>query len=165
MKDFRVHIAGLSEKVHSFTFGIGEEFFAHYGKELVPSGNLKATVELDKRETMLIATFRIEGSLQLVCDRTLEPFEHPVVVDRKVHFKFGAEFREIDDEVIFIRKEAETLDLGQFFYEFIALSVPMKRLHPRLQEASPDAEGLVYSSSTDSGPIADPRWDALKKIK
>jgi uncharacterized metal-binding protein YceD (DUF177 family) len=163
LKDFRVHIAGLSEKVHSFSFDIGEDFFGRYGSELVQSGQLKADVELDKRETLMIARFRVLGSLKLICDRTLEPFDFPVEIDRKVHFKFGEAYREIDDEIIVVRKDADTLDLGQFIYEFIALAVPMKKLHPRLAEG--DTEGVVYSSSTNPAEGADPRWEVLRKIK
>jgi uncharacterized metal-binding protein YceD (DUF177 family) len=165
LKDYRVHIAGLSEKVHSLSFDIGEDFFERYGRELVPSGRLMAAVELDKRETLMIARFRIRGSLRLVCDRTLEAYDYPVEIDRNVHFKFGEVYQEINDEIIVVRKDADTLDLGQFMYEFIALAVPMKKLHPRLAGAEGDTEGVVYSTTADSAEGTDPRWEILRKIK
>jgi uncharacterized metal-binding protein YceD (DUF177 family) len=54
-------------------------------------------------------------------------------------------------------------------YEFIALEIPMKKLHPRFQnETDDEAEGkVIYSSGTEASedePI-DPRWEVLKKLK
>ncbi|MGI9543667.1 MAG: YceD family protein, partial [Cyclobacteriaceae bacterium] len=60
------------------------------------------------------------------------------------------------------------LDLSQYIYEFVALSVPMKKLHPRF-DGEPSEDALVYSSSdemqTTEQEATDPRWAALKKLK
>jgi uncharacterized protein len=66
------------------------------------------------------------------------------------------------------------LELGQYLYEFIALAVPMKRLHPKFQQ---EDEGLdehengkiVYTSEDPNqekkDDEIDPRWNILKKLK
>jgi uncharacterized metal-binding protein YceD (DUF177 family) len=85
---------------------------------------------------------------------------------------------EMSDEIIMIHRDTATLELGQYMYEFIALAVPMKKLHPKFQETEEDEdeenpEGkIVYTSSDSSGDDKDddnngidPRWDILKKLK
>ncbi|NJL14081.1 MAG: DUF177 domain-containing protein [Microscillaceae bacterium] len=75
-----------------------------------------------------------------------------------------------------IARDKVMLDLSQYIYEYIGLAIPMKRLHPRYQEeaqADEENETLVYQSggepeaTTETAPPAqaDPRWEALKKLK
>ena len=172
MKLFGVNIVGLSFSKHEVDFDLGVSFFKQYGTDVVSEGSLKAQIELDKHETFIEATFKIEGTLQLTCDRSLETFTFPLNINEKLVYKYGDEDREISEDVMMIHRDTATLDLGQPMYEFIVLAVPMKKLHPRFQdeeESEDDAEGkLVYSSSsetTEDDSTVDPRWEALKKLK
>jgi uncharacterized metal-binding protein YceD (DUF177 family) len=164
-KEFSVNILGLSKSVHRFEFELNEDFFKRYGQEVVANGKFTTQVSLDKRETFIEADFTINGSAFLVCDRSLEEFDFPVAIHKKVVFKYGEVPQEVSDEIIIITQDQDRLDLGQLMYEFIALQIPMKKLHPRFKNDEND--GLVYTSSTkedDDGKI-DPRWEALKKLK
>ncbi len=173
MKDFKINIIGLSNKQHQYDFHIGDEFFRHYGDGIVSEGDLKAVVTLDKHETMIEARFEISGKVKLICDRSLDPFQHPLKIDKKVIFKYGDANEELSDEIIMIHRDSDHLELGQYMYEFIALAIPMKKLHPRYEgelELDEEAEGkIIYSSGSDSGDEGeqdiDPRWEQLKKLK
>ena len=173
VRAFSVNIVGLTNAVHPFDFQVGNDFFSQYGTGLISEGSLAAHVELDKRETFIDASFRIEGTVQLVCDRSLDPFDYPIRVNRKLVFKYGNADEELSDEIVMIHRDSESLELGQYIYEFIALDVPMKKLHPRYheEEEDGDSEGkIIYSSgpSKDGGPDSediDPRWEKLKKLK
>ena len=175
LRIFGVNIIGLSNKVHDFHYEFGDEFFKHYGTQVVEQGDFVADVSLDKRETFIEATFRIKGQAKLVCDRSLDPFSHPVKVEKKIVFKYGDEDQELSDEIVIINRDTDTLELGQYIYEFIALEIPIKKLHPRYQhEADMDenAEGkIIYSSGSDQNfdndgsDDIDPRWEKLKKLK
>jgi len=170
--DFKVNLQGLSQKAHRFEYAIGDEFFGLYGKTLLEGGKFEAEVILDKRETLIEANFSIRGDARLQCDRSLEPFDHPMDIRRKILFKYGEEEKELSEEIVLITREQPFLDLGQYLYELITVSLPMKRLHPRFDEETNDNEDirLVYSSPADDTdnkeeePI-DPRWEKLKKLK
>jgi uncharacterized metal-binding protein YceD (DUF177 family) len=166
---YTVNIIGLSLKAHSFDYHLNEDFFKRYGSELLSSGDFQAQVVLNKNETFIEADFSIKGNADLICDRSLEPFQFPIEVHKKVMFKYGEEAGEINDEVIVITRDQATLELGQLMYEFIGIEIPMKKLHPRFQEIEDDefSEGkIVYTSEKpeDDEPI-DPRWEILKKLK
>ncbi len=174
MRAYTVNIVGLTNKEHHFAFEMGQEFFKHYGSELVSEGNLTAEVVLDKRETFIEATFLITGVVKMVCDRSLDPFEEPIKRRRKLVFKFGDTNEELSDEIIVIHRETEKLELGQYMYEFIALEVPIKKLHPRFRDEESEEEGqegkIVYSSAEKDknqpgDDNVDPRWDNLRKLK
>ena len=167
-RDFSVNILGLSKNVHQFEFQLGEDFFKKYGLEVVQNGNFAATVVLDKKETFIDGDFKIDGNAFLVCDRSLDEFDFPISVSKKIVFKYGEEPKEISDEIILITHDQQKLDVGQLMYEFIILEVPIKKLHPRFEdEAEDETEGkIIYSSSANTaGEVIDPRWEMLKKLK
>lgn len=173
-RGFTVNIVGLKNTVHHFNFDVANDFFSHYGTGLLTEGTLKADVTLDKRETFIEATFAVRGTVALACDRSLDPFDYPIKADKKLVFKYGDTDEELSDEIVVIRRDSESLELGQYIFEFIALEVPIKKLHPRFRDEDDeeDREGkIVYTSRSsdavnpDEGEAIDPRWEKLKKLK
>lgn len=172
---YSVNIVGLSNRVHHFEFEVDNGFFSQYGTQLISEGSLKAEVTLDKHETFIDARFVIRGTVKLTCDRSLEQFDQRIATERKLVFKYGETNQELSDEIIMIHRDSDRLELGQYIFEFIALEVPMKKLHPRFraEEAEDDeSEGkIIYSSKSQSdgddkgGDDIDPRWEKLKKLK
>lgn len=170
MESYRVNIIGLSNKIHHFDYEVGDAFFGQYGKDLLSEGVFKVAVSIDKHETFLEVKFHIKGTAKLICDRSLDPFDYPVDTHKLVIFKYGEEDKEISDEMMVIHRDTVSLELGQYIYEFIGLTLPMKRLHPRFQDEKTESEEtFVYSSSTDDADKKeeeiDPRWEKLKKLK
>jgi uncharacterized metal-binding protein YceD (DUF177 family) len=170
---FSVNIIGLSLTAHTFDFELGKGFLDKYGRDLIPAGEFKAEVVLDKHETFIEADFKITGKAGLTCDRSLEPFDFPVDIHKRILFKYGDEDKELSDEIILINRDTSQLELGQLMYEFIGLDIPIKKLHPRFQEEENDDDNdtagkVVYSSrrpDDSNNDDIDPRWEQLKKLK
>ena len=87
-------------------------------------------------------------------------------------FKYGEVEEEMTDEIMVIHQDKASLNLGQYLYEYIALALPMKRIHPKFQEQEDEedddeTEGrIIYTSEEEKKDDAiDPRWDVLKKLK
>ena len=177
-KKYDIHLAKLSNKTHRFEFSLNDDFFALFEQSYITKGQLEAVVDLDKTERLLTLNFHIKGEIQLVCDRSLEDFMQPIVVEEQLRVRFGDENKELSEDIIQITPDTQTLNVAQHLFDFIGLAVPMKKLHPRYQaDENPDSdeEGtLIFSTSTDRGMIddedqkddstSDPRWDALRKI-
>lgn len=173
LKKYRIPFSGLSTGKHSFDFEIDEKFFACYEHSLIKEGNLKAVVDLQKQENMLIATFDIQGTIQLTCDVCLSTFDSPVHLQERALVKFSDEDWDNDtDEVITLSKNDYELDIAPLLYEYINVAVPP---YPKCSEngdgISCDPEMLdriqneEVSSDLDSEENIDPRWEALKNIK
>jgi uncharacterized protein len=168
---YSVNIVGLSNNEHHFQYEFGGEFFRKYGTDIVSEGTFRVDVTLTKHETFIETEFKINGVARLTCDRSLEPFDFPIEKKNKIVFKYGDEYQEMTDEIIVIPRDTATLELGQYIYEFIALGIPLKKLHPKFKDEADDgSEGkIVYTSEApekknDEGET-DPRWNILKKLK
>lgn len=171
MEAYRVNIQGLSNSIHHFEYEFGDAFFSRYGVDLVSAGTFKANIALDKRETFIEAHFTLDGTVKLVCDRSLDEFDYPILIDKRIIFKFGHEVAEVTDEIVIIDFNTVSLELGQYMYEFISLAIPMKKLHPRFageeDEEEGDEEGrIIYTSEAGepSNEETDPRWEKLKNL-
>jgi uncharacterized metal-binding protein YceD (DUF177 family) len=94
-------------------------------------------------------------------------------------YKYGAEVQEIDENVMMITRDTPSINVAQLIYEFILLSLPLKKIHPdhrnALDEEDDDIDGgYVYLDDEEEGestnseekntPI-DPRWAQLSKLK
>jgi uncharacterized protein len=100
---------------------------------------------------MIQLFFHIIGTVELICDRTLEPFDFLLDIHQKLILKYGEEDEELTDEIAIISKNTQQINIAQYVYEFIGLAIPMKKLHPSLaqEEYQENEEGiLVYSSET-----------------
>lgn len=170
---YSVNIVGLSNAIHAYEFEVNNDFFSQYGNELITEGALKVVVTLDKRDTFIGTSFSISGWVKLICDRSLDPFDYSVKAEKKLVFKYGDSDEELSDEIIMVHRDTDTLNLGQYIFEFIALEIPIKKLHPRFRDEETDdgTEGkIIYTSETspdgkDNGEDIDPRWEILKKLK
>jgi len=138
------------------------------------TGKLTADVSLKKSESMIQMIFKVEGTIELTCDRSLDLFDQPISFENTMIYKFGDEEKELSEDVMIILNDTQTINIADLLFEFIGLQVPMKKLHPRFQEEDDDLEEgiMVYSSIVDDSKTeeqqeedVDPRWAALKKLK
>lgn len=162
-----INIASLRNETYEFQFHIDKLFFENFGTELVADGNLEVFLTLTKHEGFLETTFKITGSVRLICDRSLDAFDYPLNLNNRVIFKFAEESEEISEEIVHLRRDTDTLNAGQYIYDMIGSALPMKRLHPRFSaEEDKNEDGkIIYSSSTKDENAIDPRWEKLKKLK
>jgi uncharacterized protein len=164
---FDIDIFRLANGEHSFEFNFDSAFFGLFEDSVIENGNGAVKIELNMTPTLITLNFHLEGEIELVCDRSLDTFMHPVSETNEVRIKYGDHWEELSEELYLIPTSEQKIDVGQFIYEFISLAIPMKKLHPRFQD---DDEAEYIFSSSDSeqesskSPI-DPRWNELKKLK
>lgn len=174
LKQFSIPFTGLKIGKHQFDFEIDNSFFDAFEYSLVKKGNLKAAVELDKQETMLILHFHISGNIVLDCDKCLAEFEAPIEIQERQIVKFAEDELESDDlEIIVLNKKESEIDVSGLIYEFITVSVPYIKICEENgtgvkcdQEMIARLESLaVGSQQEEEQQNDDPRWAALKKLK
>jgi len=174
---FDIHIFNLANGNHDYHFEVSGSFFELFENEMFSTGKLTADVSLQKSESMIQMIFKVEGTIELTCDRSLDLFDQPISFENTMIYKFGEEEKELSEDVMIILNNTQTINIADLLFEFIGLQVPMKKLHPRFQEEEEDdddqEEGvMVYSSTVDDSKTeeqqeedVDPRWAALKKLK
>ncbi len=125
-----IPVQGLSAGKHEYGFSVGFGFIEQFGNSTITDCDCSVRVELDKSSTFLGARCVVEGSVAVECDRCLERLDIPVSFDHKLTVKFSGAGQEPDDDVAFIEEGACELDLSQFVYDYICLSVPIVKVHP-----------------------------------
>ncbi len=145
------------------------EFFKYFEMDSIQNGAFEAIIEVAKSETMLNLTFEIKGTLNLICDRSLDEFDFPFATYDTIILKLGDHDEELADGIRIINRTSQQINVAQDIYELISLAVPMKKLHPRFIDTDDtDAEGfVVYSTNIEEQKeekTVDPRWAALKNL-
>jgi len=181
LSKYNIDIYGLEDKQYDYDMESGDAFFEEMEQDLIEHGHFKTHVVLNKSATMIQLRFHTTGSVTLTCDRSLETFEEPIDSDERIILKFGDHNEELTEEIEIISRNTNRINVARYIFDFIALSLPVKKLHPslRTEEDEFDLEDdeeegtLVYTSGgeTEEGDEreeeekVDPRWEALKKLK
>ncbi len=163
---------GLREGLHLFDFKVDDSFFEKYENSEIEKGNVEVHVTLNKKTTILEFLFELNGEVYLPCDRCLKPFSLEIDYEAPLYFKFGVETHEETDELFIISEQETEIDLSQFIYEFIHLSLPYRRVHPDDENGQPTCdkemlkrlEELSAGSEKSEDSETDPRWNDLKNL-
>ena len=164
--DYSIDIFKLSNSSHQYKFEFDDSFFDLFEESLVHKGDGKVDLILLKSDSYIQLEFEIEGKIELVCDRCLEPFWFELTLKNKLLLKFGVKWEEISDEILMIPRDEQTINVAQYIYEFIGVSIPMKKLHPKFDNED-EKDNFIYSSNDSNVDkmTIDPRWKKLKDLK
>jgi uncharacterized protein len=126
--EFIVRFSGLGIGKHQFEFLADDRFFEQLENSLITRGAVNIKMEMDKKSTHLGLFFTLEGSVGEVCDRCSVEYSQPVQGEFKMFVKFGDAYEDVDDELIIIPRGDHELDVSQMVYEFIGLSIPLRKV-------------------------------------
>jgi len=165
---YSIPLAGLKEARYTYEFKIGDDFFKAFEGTEVRRGEFIAVVVIQKSSTHLELDIVINGRAEVVCDRCLETFYMPVSSVNRLFVKQGREWEENDPDMITMPLDEHEIDLSQFFYEYIHLALPLKRIHPDNTEGhsmcNPEMIRKLNDLLRPGGEVSVPRWDDLKKL-
>jgi len=171
-KDFLIPFVGLKQGKHQFEFDIDKTFFDGFDFDEYNDVNIKVNLVLEKKSTMLELAFKHKGTVNVPCDLSNEDFDLPVKGKLNLIVKFGDEFNNDNDEMLVLPHGEYQVDVSQYIYEMIVLSVPSKRVHPGMKDGTMDA--AIINKLNELAPKekqqevkkenTDPRWDELKKL-
>lgn len=169
--EFLIPFIGLKQGKHQFEFTIDKKFFSHFEFQDFENCQLAVAITLDKKSTMLELHFHHQGNVCVPCDVTNELFDLPVTGEMNLLVKFGEAFNDDHDEILILPHGEYQVDVAQYIYEMIVLSVPTKRVHPGVEDGSLESEVLkkleelsVIKEKEEKENNTDPRWDKLKNL-
>ena len=178
LKEFNIPFIGLQETKHHFEYQIDSTFFKLFNfDEEFDFVDLKIDLYFNKKSTMFEFLFKVSGYIRLNCDVTNELFDLEITGEAPLIVKFGEEFNDDNYEILILPKNEFQLNVSQYIYELIVLSIPQRRVHPGIAAGTLKTEVLdrldTYSSKEKAeekeesieGEYIDPRWEKLKKLK
>jgi uncharacterized metal-binding protein YceD (DUF177 family) len=166
-----------------YAFVLDNKFFGDIDGPEVAKGKVQVALKVKKTARAFELAFHTEGVVWVPCDRCLDDMEVPVASTDKLMVKFGSDYGSEGDDLIVIPEAEGEINVAWYMYEFVALAVPMKHIHPpgkcnkqmtgklsKLRVTDGDDD---ESFGTDDAPMPDdlpgddaidPRWNDLQKI-
>jgi uncharacterized protein len=180
-KEYIIPFVGLSLGSHKFEFDVTDAFFDGIEYSIIHKGNVRVELLLEKRETMLVGNYKINGTVETNCNRCNDPVETKVKGEYRLVYKFGTEPSD-DESLIIVYPEQFEIDIRDDIFELITVSLPLRSVHKKgecneemieiLGEYILTKEKVVKKESDenddsddDDNEGIDPRWAALNKLK
>ncbi|NJO68670.1 MAG: DUF177 domain-containing protein [Bacteroidetes bacterium] len=159
---------GLKDGLHLFDFKVDDKFFEAYENSEIEKAAVDIRITMNKKPSVLEFEFKLEGRVSVPCDRCLDLFALDIEYEAPLFIKFGEETHEETDELIVISEHDTEIDVSQFIYEFIHLSLPYRRIHPEDKHGRPTCNEEMINRLKELSVNADktetdPRWNDLKK--
>ena len=129
-KQYAIAWKGLKNGTYRFDFKVDNALFEAYGSTDIKDGDLSVGVTLERGESMLSLQTVIRGTVTVACDRCLEDCRLPVAFDGTLLVRFSDEVADYDGEVMWMLPGEDRVELAQYIYESIVLSLPYQRVHP-----------------------------------
>ena len=169
MNDFTVNLGLINAGKKSFSFEIKDQFFESYTFSDVEHANISAIAQLDKDGNNISLNLTINGKInQLACDICTEKLSIGVSAEMNLLIKRTNDDLVCTDEIFYIKKNENKLDLKHLIFELIVLNVPKKRQHTLDKDGNSNCNkemvDLVKKYTKIEENTSDPRWDALKKL-
>lgn len=173
LKEYDIPFVGLKLGKHDFEYQIEETFFEHFDYDDFNGVCITTNLVLDKKTTFLELHFKISGTVNVNCDISNEPYDQKLTGSFDLVVKFGEEFNDELDDILIIPHGEFEINVAQYIYELIILSVPAKRIHPGVLDGSLQSDILnklkelsprEIDDKDKSNTGIDPRWDTLKKL-
>ncbi|MDR3367270.1 MAG: DUF177 domain-containing protein [Prevotellaceae bacterium] len=130
---YGIAYGSLPQGKHSFRFEVNDAFFRRFEGSEISEGRVSVRVEAEKADSFMALTFYMAGDVKVACDRCLDEFFAPVEFAGVLTVSFTGDAEEDDfseNEVMNMQPGDTEVDLAQYIYESICLSLPLQRLHP-----------------------------------
>jgi uncharacterized metal-binding protein YceD (DUF177 family) len=174
-REFEIAFVGLKPGIHEYEYEITDRFFEEFQQQ--DFFNCKATVRLtlDKKTGFMLLKFEMGGSLEVICDRCSNNLPLELWDDFNITVKMVDEpelmnNQEEDPDVYYISNGESHIDVANWIYEFINLSIPMQRTCTFEKMDGPHCnpaarEMLNKLSNGDKEQKTNPIWKGLEKFK
>ena len=100
LKDFDISFIGLKQGNHEFEYELNDSFFEHFGFNEFCNAAINVQATLTKGGTMMELAVKGNGTVEVNCDLTNEPFKMNLNPTLDLVIKFGEEYNDEDDELL-----------------------------------------------------------------
>lgn len=171
MKMFDIPFIGLKEGEHKFEYQIDNKFFDAFQYEEFDETQINVGLVFVKKPTMLELEFTSEGTVNVPCDVTGEPFDMETKGSLSLIVKFGEGYDDGNEEIVYIPNSAHKINVAHYIFEMLVLAAPIKRVHPKVLDGTLESDVFekleelkIRKSTTNIEETTDPRWGKLKDL-
>ena len=175
-REFEIAFVGLKPGIHEYDYAITDKFFEAFQQQDFRNCKAFVKLSLDKKNGFMLLKFEVGGTLEVTCDRCSNdlPFELWDEFNLTVKMVEEPELmndQEVDPDVYYIGRGESHLDVANWIYEFINLSIPMQKVcsfdkmdGPHCNAAAMDLLKRLETKK-ESEKQDNPIWKGLEKFK
>jgi len=172
---FEIAFVGLKPGDHEFEYDLNDEFFVEKGAEDLTNVHANIKLSLEKNAGFMLLKFEIGGKADVSCDRCGNPLKMELWDEFKMLVKLVDNAEEMneqeeDPDVFYLARTESHLDVSNWLYEFVLLSVPMQRMCSQEEMGGPKCnkgvlEKLKEMETRALEHNANNLWKGLDKFK
>ena len=169
MNDFTVTLGSINSGENTFFFEINDSFFEGFAFSELKHGNISAIAKLNKDGENIALNLIINGEIaRLPCDICTDELSVQISAETNIIIKKINNDLMSTDEIFYLKKNENKIDLKHLLFELIVLNTPQKRQHALDKHGNSTCNkemvDLVSKYTQIKEKASDPRWDALKNL-
>ena len=177
-REFEIAFVGLKPGIHEYDYVITDKFFEAYQQQDFQHCNASVKLSLDKKTGFMLLKFEIGGTLETICDRCgnglkIDLWDEFNIVVKMVDEPEQMNDQEEDPDVYYISRTESHIDVADWIYEFINLSIPMQKIcgfnDASGPQCNPAALNMLKQLEPDEKEEEEkkdnPIWKGLEKFK
>ena len=176
-REFEIAWQGLKPGIHVFQYDLDDRFIDERAETERDFKDLdvQVTLNFDKKSNFFLCHFDIDGSITVPCDRCGDDFKLRLwdEFDLVIKLSGGEDGNEMEEDadVVFIPRSETVIDISNWLYEFVMLSIPLQRVHPDKEngESGCNPEALkLLDKLAEPEPEEKPKneiWKGLEALK
>lgn len=131
-REFEIAFVGLKPGTHEYSYQIDDKFFEEYGEQDFANADALVRLSLEKSNSFMRLHFQVGGKADVTCDRCsnelpFQLFDDFTVTVKMVENPEEMNEQEDDPDVFYIARGESHLDVKDWLYEFVNLSIPMQK--------------------------------------
>lgn len=175
-RGYEIAFVGLKPGVHEFNYEVTDKFFEAFQQQDFTNCKAHVKLLLDKKSSFMLLKFEIGGQLDVACDRCnntipFELWDEFNLIVKMVEEPELMNDQEDDPDVYYISRGESHINVENWIFEFVNLSVPMHKTCGFENADGPhcNKEALKMLNKLDEQRNADkktnPVWKGLEKFK
>jgi uncharacterized metal-binding protein YceD (DUF177 family) len=173
-REYEIAFVGLKPGVHEFNYEVDDKFFAAFPGQDFNQCHSKVRLLLDRKPSFMLLKFEVGGNVDVTCDRCGNPLTKTLWEDFEVLVKMvdNPEEKAGEDEdpdVFYISRGESHLNVANWIYEFISLSVPSYRMCEESEIGGPkcnkEALETLKKMNEKQKQKENPIWKGLDKFR
>lgn len=131
-REYDIAFVGLKPGEHEFNYEIADKFFETFQQQDFTNCRAHIKLLLDKKSSFMMLRFEVGGQLGVDCDRcnnniTLDLWDEFGITIKLVENPEVMNDEEGDPDVYYIGRGESIINVENWIYEFINLSIPMHK--------------------------------------
>ena len=173
-REFEIAFVGLKPGIHNFQYKVDDSFFEEYGLQDFTNSEALVKLTLEKSNSFMILRFEIGGIAEVTCDRCNNDLPLQLFDDFTMTVKMTEEpdvmnEQEEDPDVHYISRGESHLDVKNWIYEFVNLSIPMQKTcdYENMDgpHCNPAAREILNKLRVENEQKENPLWKGLEKFR